>query len=443
VGGEVYGNATNVAPAGRRSEPGAIVRRIGQMLGASAGAALLAGRERRRRRGTANASARALGVAAVSLCTRLGATFIKLGQIASTRPDLLPKPFIEELSVLQDKVAPFPFAAVRRTVEEQLGRPLEELFARFDPEPVAAASVSQVHRAVLPGTDTVVAVKVRRPDIADKVRLDRSVLVTLAAFLEKVVPSLRLVSLRESVSSFCDAVEEQLDFVGEARNNERFRANFADDPDVEFPRLHHDWCAGAVLTMDFIDGVRERDLENSQVSIEGIVSTGMRCVCRMIFSHGFVHADIHPGNVLFQAPQRIVLYDLGLVGRLTDADRLTTAKTLLAFAMGDGKTVARLFYDNAPFRATPDYTAYEAEMAALVDSLLSRGLGNLEISLEVGRIFDVLRRHRIQARSHMTMVNVALVAAEGLGKRLAPDLSLTEASMPYLIEAVRETTAAS
>jgi len=154
----------------------------------------------------------------------------------------------------------------------------------------------------------------------------------------------------------------------------------------------------------------------STVSVEGIVATGMRCVCRMIFSHGFVHADIHPGNVLFQAPQRIVLCDLGLVGRLTDADRLTTAKTLLAFATGDGKTVARLFYDNAPFRATPDYDTYEAEMAALVESLLSRGLGNLEISLEVGRSFDVLRRHRIQARSHMTMVNVALVAAEGLGK---------------------------
>ena len=418
-----------------------MARRVAQMVGAGAGAAARAARERWQLRGEADATPRALGRAGVWLCTRLGATFIKVGQIASTRPDLLPKPFIQELSRLQDSVAPFAFEQVRRCVESELGKPLDELFAEFEREPVAAASVSQVHRAVLPIDGTVVAVKVRRPDIGEKVRLDRAVLVSLASFLEKIVPSLRLVSLRESVSGFCDAVEEQLDFVGEARNNERFRANFADDPDVEFPRLHLEWCTEAVLTMDFIDGVRERDLEHSDISIEGIVATGMRCVCRMIFSHGFVHADIHPGNVLFQAPQRVVLYDLGLVGRLTDADRLTTAKTLLAFATGDGKTVARLFYDNAPFRATPDYDAYEAEMAALVESLLSRGLGNLEISLEVGKIFDVLRRHRIQARSHMTMVNVALVAAEGLGKRLAPDLSLTEASLPYLIEAVRETTA--
>jgi ubiquinone biosynthesis protein len=156
----------------------------------------------------------------------------------------------------------------------------------------------------------------------------------------------------------------------------------------------------------------------------------------MIFSHGFVHADLHAGNLRFFAPHRVVLLDLGLVGRLEDQDRLRTAATLFAFASGDGRTMARLFYEHAPYRATPDYDAYEAEVVALVDSLVRRGLGNLQVTLEIGRIFDILRRHRIHASSHMTMVNLALMAAEGLGKRLAPDLSLADEALPYLAEAL-------
>src|SRR5262249_31698211 len=138
----------------------------------------------------------------------------------------------------------------------------------------------------------------------------------------------------------------------------------------------------------------------------------------------------------FFAPGRVVLLDLGLVGSLIDDDRLSTARTLFAFASGDGATVARLFYETSPHKATPDYAAYEAEMIALVDSLYRRGLGNMQVTLEIGRIFDILRRHRIQARSHMTMVNLALMTAEGLGKRLAPELSLTDEALPYLAEAL-------
>jgi ubiquinone biosynthesis protein len=149
-----------------------------------------------------------------------------------------------------------------------------------------------------------------------------------------------------------------------------------------------------------------------------------------------VHADLHAGNLRFFPPGRVVLLDLGLVGRLTDVDRLTTAETLFAFATGDGRTVARMFYEHAPYKATPDYDAYEREVIALVDSLYRRGLGTLQVTIEIGRIFDVLRRHRIHARSHMTMVNLALMAAEGLGKRLDPQLSLTDEALPYLAEAL-------
>ncbi|MGH7785295.1 MAG: ABC1 kinase family protein, partial [Candidatus Binatia bacterium] len=379
---------------------------------------------------------RAAGRALVRLCNRLGATFIKVGQIASTRADLLPPPLVAELSALQDRVPAFPFAVARQTIERELGAPLAEIYSRFEETPVAAASVAQVHRAVLRDGGALVAVKVRRPDIVEKVHLDRSILLGVARGLERVVPSLRLISLAQAVGAFCDAVEEQIHFLEEARNNVRFTANFAADPDVNFPRLYPAACSDAVLTMEFVDGVREAELEAHGVDTHHIVAAGMRCVCRMIFSHGFVHADLHAGNLRFFPPGRVVLLDVGLVGRLTDDDRVMTARTLYAFATGDGRTVARMFYDNAPFKATPDYDVYEGEVIALVESLFQRGLGSMQVTVEIGRIFDILRRHRIHARSHMTMVNLALMAAEGLGKRLDPSLNLTDEALPYLAEAI-------
>lgn len=379
---------------------------------------------------------RAAGRALVRLATSLGATFIKIGQIASTRADILPGPLREELVTLQDRVPAFAFAQVRATIERDFGQPLEALYARFDPEPVAAASVAQVHRAFLPGRDEPVAVKVRRPDILEKVRLDRSILLGLSRGLERLLPSLRLVSLEEAMRTFCDAVEEQIHLENEAEHNRRFRENFADDPDVRFPALIPQLCSDAVLTMEFIEGIREEDLAARGIDVHRVIEAGMRGVCRMIFLHGFVHADLHPGNLRFRPPHEIVLLDLGLVGRLTESDRLTTAQLFFALASGDGKTVARLFYDNAPHRSTPDYGAYEAEIVALVESVQRQGLAHLEITVEIGRIFDILRRHHIQARSHMTMVNLAMLTAEGLGKRLAPELSLNEEALPYLAEAL-------
>jgi ubiquinone biosynthesis protein len=422
---------------GRFVGAGRLVRRAAQIAFATAVSIPAFGRELRRLRGREDAIPRAAGRVLVNLSARLGATFIKVGQIASTRGDILPRPLIEELQTLQDQVPPFPFEVVRTTIERELDRPLESLFVEFAETPVAAASVAQVHRATLRSSGTVVAVKVRRPDVLEKVRLDRTILLFVGRTLERLVPTVRLMALEGALRAFCDAVAEQIHFESEARNNDRFRANFADDPDIDFPRLHREACSDAVLTMDFVEGVHESELEAAGIDVRAIVTAGMRGVCRMIFLHGFVHADIHPGNLRFLPPGRLVLLDLGLVGELSDEDRRTTAEALFALASGDGKTVARLFHDNSPHAATPDYAAYESDMIRFVDHVRRQGLGNLQVTAEIGRIFDILRRHRIQARTHMTMVNVALMTAEGLGKRLAPELSLTDEALPYLAEALR------
>lgn len=425
-------------PAQPSSPTWRITVRTAQMVRASVVAAVVFVRElsRRRRINGREAWAYALGHALTHLCTTLGATFIKVGQIASTRSDLLPAGLIAELSTLRDRVPAFPFPEVRRIVEQDLGRPLEEIYAQFEETPVAAASVAQVHRAVLRDGGAVVAVKVRRPDILEKAKLDRSILLFVGRTLERLVPTVKLMALEGALRSFCDAVAEQIHLTNEAANNRRFTTNFADDHEILFPRLHPAACSDAVLTMEYIEGVHEDALEAQGVNVHALVATGMRCVCRMIFLHGFVHADLHPGNLRFLPPARLVLLDLGLIGQLTDADRLMTARTLFALSTGDGVTVARAFYDNAPHAATPDYAAYEREMVAFVDNIRRQGLANLQVTAEIGRIFDILRRHRIQARSHMTMVNLAMMTAEGLGKRLAPELSLTDEALPYLAEAL-------
>ena len=299
-----------------------------------------------------------------------------------------------------------------------------------------------MHRAVWRATGETVAVKVRRPDILDKVRLDRAILLFLGRTAERVAPSLRLVSLAEAIETFCNAVEAQIHLVNEANNNARFAANFAGDEDVRFPRLVPEACSDAVLTMEFIEGVHEQDLEARGMDIPRIVGAGVRAVCRMIFLHGFVHADLHQGNLRFMPPGRVVFLDLGLVGELEDADRMTSAALLYSFAVGDGETVARLFFETAPHQAVPDYAEYEREMATYVRQVHKTGMGNVQITLEIGRLFDILRRHRIQARSHMTMVNLALMTAEGMGKRLDPTLQLNEAALPYLAEALGMTASA-
>lgn len=421
-------------PAGRRLRR---VRRLLQLALATLLASAVAGREAWRERGRGpEGRARALGRGAARACEALGATFVKVGQIASTRGDLLPPAFTAELARLRDEVEPLPPEVVRGAVEEDLGAPLEAVFEDFDPVPLGAASVAQVHAARLPG-GAEVAVKVRRPGIREQIALDRALLLGFARGVERLLPSLRLVSLAEAVETFCDAVELQTDFAREARNNRRFAQHFADDGAVHLPEVHRELSTEAVLVMERIRGLREDELASHPgVDLEALVRNGMRCICRMVFSHGFVHADLHPGNLRFLPPDRIALLDVGLVAEISDRDRLTNARLLFAFATGDGRTVARLFYENAPHAATPSYEVYEREVCALVEGVRRKGLGEVEIGIELARIFDILRRHRVQARAHMTLVNLALLAAEGLGKRLAPDLALAEAALPYLAEAL-------
>ena len=252
----------------------------------------------------------------------LGPTFVKFGQLLSTRPDVVPPDIIAELRGLQDDVRPFPYADVERTVEEDLGQPIERLFTEFDREPLAAASIGQVHRATLPNGRGVV-VKVQRPDAPRKIEADLSLMYQAARLAKERIRALDFVDAGEIVDEFARSIRQELDYRLEARNADAFHKDFAGHPHVAVPRVYWTYTRSRVLTLEYLDGVQLADLELDAWSLEQrrhlaylITETWMT----MIFRNGFFHADPHPANILVLSPERIGLVDFGLTGKLTDDD---------------------------------------------------------------------------------------------------------------------------
>ena len=381
----------------------------------------------------------ATGAAIAFLFQRLGATFIKIGQIMSTRPDIFPAELLGPLSLLQDRVPPFPFAEVRAALEEEYGRPLEEVFEELSPEPVASASVAQVHRGVLrerAGRPAVVAVKVRRPGIVRRAYLDEAIL-RAGAKVVALVPTVSLISPVESVDHFCHAVNLQLDFRIEAENNHTFRRNFADDAHVLFPELVDELCSDRVLVMEFIDGVKDSELRDVGNDPVYLARKGIEIICRMIYHHGFVHADLHPGNVFYLPGNRIALLDLGLVARLDDDARRTIAEINFYMAAGMGKELAALMGAETGWSSPEAFAAFEADVVGYVARVHGRPLEELQITVLIGEIFNLLRRHRVRAKADFTVVNIALMVVEGIGRKFDPTLNPSVEARPWLEAALR------
>ncbi len=365
------------------------------------------------------------------LLRRLGATYIKVGQILSTRPDLLPRPVIRELEALQDHVGPFPFADVRATLEADFEEPLEVLFAELDPTPIASASVAQVHAATLP-TGERVAVKVRRPGIERLVEFDLGAM-RLGARLFSLIPSFGLLAPVESVEEFGRGIRMQLDFATEAANNRRFRANFAGDPDVRFPALFDRLCSSRVLTMELIDGEKILDYARTRSDPKRLAALGIRVLLKMIFEDGFVHADLHPGNLFVTRDDRIAILDVGLVGELRGEHKDGLARYFAAFARGDGATMARLMTSLSPGRGPRDPAAFERAMVEFVGRYHGKRLGEVQVSVVFLDMMELLRRHRVRANPTFTLVNIAIIVTEGIGKQLDPEVDLMAAAAPFFV----------
>ncbi len=367
-----------------------------------------------------------------ALLIALGATFVKVGQIMSTRPDLFPPHIIRALTRLQDNVGAFAFRHVDATLREDFGKPASELFATFDVTPVASASVAQVHRATLHTGETV-AVKVRRRGLDDIVRFDLAVM-KMAARVVALLPSLRLLAPVESVEEFGRAIHAQIDLRVEAANNARFTAAFASDPDVRFPPLYAELCSRRVLTMGFIDGIKVLDAPaKAGTNATRLALVGFRTLLKMVFDDGFVHADLHPGNILVDANDKVVILDLGLTAELDEAARRAFAQFFAGWAGGDGKVMARLMSELSPSSKVRDYPTYEKEVIEFVGRYHGKPLGEVAVSTVAFDMMNILRRHRVRVNPVYTMANVAIAVTEGIGKQLDPSLDLVQAAMPFFI----------
>ncbi len=384
---------------------------------------------------TPEARARLFGEHLARSLDRLGATFVKLGQVLSTRPDLLGPELAGSLASLQDQVRPFPFREVERVLEAELG-PARARIARLDPEPVAAASVAQVHRGTL-DTGEAVAVKVQRPKAEAEIERDLVLLRFFAGLVDKI-PSVHLMSLPGAVAEFGAALRKQLDFRLEAENNRRFAANFADADGLRVPKLYDELCTSRVLTMEFVVGVRATEPEKVGGDRDAIARRGLEAICLMVFRDGFVHADLHPGNILLTDAGEVCLIDLGLVAEIPGEMQRVWVETFVALAQKDAAACARLFYGYAPTVGTVDYAAFERDVLEFFDVFYGKPLGELEASEIVGGMMNVLRKHRVKVDPIFTVVHLAMLVAEGLGKQLSPTIDIMQLSLPHLARAMME-----
>jgi ubiquinone biosynthesis protein len=368
----------------------------------------------------------------LALFRSLGATFIKVGQIMSTRPDLLPPHVIQALEQLQDQVGPFAWEHVERTLREDFGAPVDELYASFERTPIASASVAQVHRAALHG-GRVVAVKVRRPALEKIVQFDLAVMRAVARVMT-LSPSIRLLAPVEQLEEFGRGIHQQLDFRIEAQNNRRFHELFKGDPDIVFPALVDALSSERVLTMEFIEGEKILRFAATPHDPSRLARLGFRTLLQMVFKDGFVHADLHPGNLLITPAGKLAILDLGLVGELDDFHRQHFAEFFGLWAQGRGRDMAQIMMDLAPGGASvPDPEGFKDAVAAMVARYYGKALGEVQVGTVAMEMMHILRKHRVRVNPTFTLCNIAIAVTEGIGKQLDPRLDLMQEALPFFM----------
>lgn len=349
--------------------------------------------------------------------TRLGATFIKLGQVMSTRRDLFEPEMIAELRQLQDELPAFSESAVRKIFREDFGRELEDAFESFDPVPVAAASVAQVHRATHEGRD--VAVKVLRPDVRANVTRD-AILLRAGARMASWHPKLRLSDPVGHLAHFIGGILDQTDLRLEADNNRSFRENFASLDWIVFPELVDELCSERVLTMDFLPGEKVDELPEGDHTL--LADRLAQCFLKMCFEDGFLHADLHPGNFSVLPDSHVAVYDLGLAKRLPDDLLEEFIDFTKCMAMGTAQDMTEHMKRFHTYMDGVDWDTMEKDMASLVQKFR----GQTKAELEMGEMFDEMfalgRKYRVQPRTELTLIIVGMITAEGVGKMLDPDV---------------------
>jgi ubiquinone biosynthesis protein len=362
----------------------------------------------------------------------LGPTFIKLGQILSTRSDLVGVRLAEELQQLQTDVRCDPPDQVRATLAAELGRPLDDVFAEFEMEPIASASIGQVHRAWLKNGDKV-AVKVQHAGIEERVRVDLDILAGFAQLAEKI-PEFVNYRPRAIVGEFQRMLRRELDFTRERRNLQRFARDLATFPELQIPAPYPELSTSRVLTMEYLDGLKLSDAfrdDQNGFDREQFARSGADVYLEMIFTNGFFHADPHPGNLILLDDNRIGMVDFGMVGRIDETLREAIEEMLLAIVNQDADQLAILITRLGAVPANLDYATLELDVADFVAHYGHENLREFNLSAALNEMIEIIRRYQITLPAGIAMLLKVLVMLEGTARLISPDFSLMELIAPY------------
>lgn len=369
----------------------------------------------------------------------LGPTFIKFGQVVSTRPDLVPADVTHELAKLRERVPPFPAEAAAAEIERSLGRPVCKLFASFDPVPIAAGSLGQVHKATF-SDGTPLAVKVRRPGIVAEVERDISLMFDLASLIEKRVPETRIFDPVGLVRHFSRTIRRELSYLREARTMDEFSRLFSDERGLVVPAVFLEYCSESVLVMEYVEGVQVDDtaaIDAAGVYRSDVATTGARVFMKMAFDLGLFHGDPHPGNVRVLSNGAICLYDFGMIGLLDDKMRERLITLFASVAHRDSNAACRVLKEiGEPFGYVDD-----ALLMADVRDFIGAYYGVPLEKVQVGRLLhdflSILSSHHIRCPGDLMLLVRAVVALEGTGRQLDPHFNLAEHLAPFIEEMVR------
>ncbi|MEX1366080.1 MAG: AarF/ABC1/UbiB kinase family protein [Nannocystaceae bacterium] len=374
----------------------------------------------------------------VAALTELGPTFIKLGQILSTRSDLLPPSIISELTTLQSDVGSLPFEEIETQLIKTLGKDYREHFASLDEEPLASASIAQVHRATLKDGQEVV-LKIQRPGVQPKIESDLGILYAIAGWVEEAIAEAQAMDLRGVITDFTKSISQELDFKIEARNIQRFIRNFEDVDHVAFPTVHEELSSTEVLCMEFLRGRKFSEVLDAGESTDRVVQVYFDAAYKMLFHDGFFHGDLHPGNVLMMEDGRLAILDCGMVGRLSPSMKDKLIDILWAVLNEDLEAVARSFWALSIRQGHVDYQAFEMDTIEIAERyIVGLPLSEIQIGTLFAEIVSGAAKHNVRMPTDFTMMFKAIITTEGMAKAIAPDLDPVELARPYIEQMVTQ-----
>jgi ubiquinone biosynthesis protein len=396
-------------------------------------------RDRREKKGVQEFLAPNFGVRLRQTLDDLGPTFVKFGQLLSTRSDILPEGVLLELQELQDTVRPMPAGAAQAIVERELGAPLEEVFERFDAEPLGSASIGQVHRAVLRGGQ-VVAVKVQRPEAPVRVESDLELMREFANFLDRRFGRRIFIDVRGLVAEFETVIRRELDYTAEAANARRFAINFAETP-VVIPKVYLEFSTSRVLMLQYIEGTRFRDIRPllmPPAERRRVAAMGADAIFKMAFEDGFFHGDPHPGNLILTPEGDLALLDFGMVGYMSRGDIEALSRLFIAVIQRDGAAALRGL-ESLGVRYSPEVRGdLVRDLREFLNKYSGLSVGEVTLGQALSELIALARRYRLRVPPVFPLLTKALVTAEGLARAIDPTINVYEVARPYARRLLKE-----